>query len=573
MATGCEDLKFGDNFLEKPNSDEVSIDTVFASKKYADQAMNQFYKSLWDFMPTLDGCHPEGKILDGYTDLGYSQRISWTHGAFNASSSAANFPFQLAHEEVVGDPTYGIRKSYVYIENVDRVPDMSDDEKRIRKAEAKVVIASHYVQMIRFYGGMPWIDHAYKPEEMFRLPRMTLEETVNKTVALLDEAAADLPWYTSADEYGHMTAAAAKALKFRLLLFVASPLFNNTEAYYDGQAATELLTWYGDYQDNRWEDALKAGKDFLRINQENDNYYRIENTGDPRTDYVNGYFTKGNQEVVMASFRWGTYDGVDKPFRMYEGGYGAPRGNYADMFQWHDGSKFDWNNPEHRAHPFFDAAGNPTRDIRLYENLVVNGDKWQGRTAEVYKGGREGYGTGSKVQQKTQYGYGFRKFVRDKKNEMKGKPYSCPLIRMPEIYLGVAEAMNQLGRANSADEFGMTAYDYLNLVHTRAGLPPVTASEIPQGDALLSYLLDERAREFGQEDVRYFDMTRYKKGTEWAARPMEMLEITKTGKNFEYNVSVRDDIKYYWNEYWYLLPFPVAEINKKYGLIQNPGWE
>ena len=65
LFIGCEDLKFGDNFLEKPNSDDVSIDTVFSSKKYADQAMNQFYKSLCDFMPTLRGCHPEGLILDG----------------------------------------------------------------------------------------------------------------------------------------------------------------------------------------------------------------------------------------------------------------------------------------------------------------------------------------------------------------------------------------------------------------------------------------------------------------------------------------------------------------------------
>ena len=67
LAIGCEDLKFGDNFLEKPNSDEVPIDTVFASKKYADQAMNQFYKSLGDFLPTLNGCHPNGIILDAYT--------------------------------------------------------------------------------------------------------------------------------------------------------------------------------------------------------------------------------------------------------------------------------------------------------------------------------------------------------------------------------------------------------------------------------------------------------------------------------------------------------------------------
>ena len=336
LAIGCEDLKFGDNFLEKPNSDEVPIDTVFASKKYADQAMNQFYKSLGDFLPTLNGCHPNGIILDAYTDLGYTTFCSWSTGAMSAASSAANFPFQLAHKEVTGDPTYGIRKSYVYIENVDRVPDMSDDEKRIRKAEAKVVIGYHYVQMIRFYGGMPWIECAYTADDMFQFPRMTLEETVDKTVALLDEAAADLPWYTSADEYGHMTAAVAKALKFRLLLFVASPLFNNTEAYYDGQASAERLTWYGDYQESRWTAALEAGREFLRMNKSNSDYYRIENTdADPRTNYINGYFTKGNQEVIMPSFRWGVYGtGGTKPFRMYQSGYGAPRGNYADMFQW-----------------------------------------------------------------------------------------------------------------------------------------------------------------------------------------------------------------------------------------------
>lgn len=88
----------------------------------------------------------------------------------------------------------------------------------------------------------------------------------------------------------------------------------------------------------------------------------------------------------MASFRWGTYDGVDKPFRMYESGYGIPRGNYADMFQWKDGSTFDWNNQTHRAHPFFDEKGQPNRDVRLYENLlvmVINGRDGQQKFIKV----------------------------------------------------------------------------------------------------------------------------------------------------------------------------------------------
>ena len=579
ISAGCEDLKFGNAFLEKPMSDDVSIDTVFSQKKYADQALNQFYKSLPDFMPTEAGMHPGSLLLDIYTDMGYTTRSGWVTGDLSADSHRRYFPFRLSHEseeEVMGDPVYGIRKSYIYLENVDRVPDMTADEKRIRKAEAKVVIATHYIQMIRFFGAMPWIDHAYKPDEVFRFSRMTLEETVDKTVALLDEAAGDLPWYTTAVEYGHMTKAVAKALKFRLLLFVASPLFNNDTPYYEGAAATERLTWYGDYQQSRWERALEAGREFLRLNKQNGDYYRIQNTGNPQEDYVNGYFVKGNQEVIMPSFRWATYKWY-KAFRMDEQGYGSPRGNYADMFQWKDGSKFDWDNQVHRAHPFFDENGKPTRDARLYETLLVNGDKWQGRKSEVYKGGREGYGSGSSVGQKTQYGYGFRKFKRDgsgssKTNEMLNKPYSCPLIRMPEIYLGLAEAMNHLNQANRADEFGNTAYDYLNLVHMRAGLPAVTPTEVPSGTDLLNYLLDERACEFGQEDVRYFDMVRYKKGVEWVARPTEILETTKNGNDFEYKVSKRNDIVYLWKDHWYLMPFPQSEINKKYGLIQNPGW-
>lgn len=28
-----------------------------------------------------------------------------------------------------------------------------------------------------------------------------------------------------------------------------------------------------------------------------------------------------------------------------------------------------------------------------------------------------------------------------------------------------------------------------------------------------------------------------------------------------------------WDDKYYLCPIPLDEINKKYGLVQNPGWE
>lgn len=580
-ATACEDLKFGGSFLEKPAGSEMTIDSVFATKQYADQALRQVYRSLPDFLPSEEGYNHGALIHDVFSDIAYTTLLSWNHGSINASSGYHSFPYHLGVEsdkqeekEMVGDPTYGIRKAYIYIENVDKVKDMTDDEKAIRKAEAKVIIATHYIMMFRFYGGLPWIDHAYTAEDkVFDMPRMTVEETVNKISTLLDDAAKVLPWYTSDEEYGHMTAAAAKALKFRLLMFAASPLFNNEKPYFDGEAAEQKLTWYGNYSDERWEAALAAGQEFIELNNANNNHYEIFEGGkDKRDNYLQGYWKKGNPEVIMATFRWPTYIDGNKAFRMYDQGYGSPRGNYADLFQWSaDGSDFDWDKPEHKEAPFFDAKGRPTRDPRMYETLLVNGDTYKGRKAQVYVGGSEGTGTNTTIGVMTQYGYGFRKFIQDRK-VIYGQPYSCPFIRMPEIYLGLAEAMNRLGKAESTDKFGNTAYDYLNKVRKRVGMKGETSSTVAPGDKLTEYLLDERAREFGQEDMRYFDMIRCRKGAEWATRPMEMLTTTMVGDKFEYTVTTDPNIKYLWDDKWYLVPFPTVEINKKYGLVQNPGW-
>lgn len=582
MVAACEDLKFGDAFLDKPLSVEINIDTIFSSKIHSEQALNQFYKSLPDFMPTASsGCRPEGRVLDLYSDLGYNDGIPWRNGVVNASMGKGALPYNLfANSEIMGDPFFGIRKAYIYLENIDRVPDMTEEEKNIRKAEAKVVIATHYIQMIRFLGGVPWIDHAYKPDETFLFPRMTLEETVLKTVALLDEAAAILPWYTTEEEYGHMTAAAAKALKLRLLLFVASPLFNADKPYFEGQAADERLTWYGGYSEQRWRDALDAGLEFLRLNKQNSNYYQMENTGNPRADFRTGYFVKGNREVVMPTFRDGTWNGSRKFFRIY-GQRNKPRASYANMFQWIDGTDFSWEqvndpdpNNEHYNQPFFDKDGKPVRDIRLYETLMVNGDSWTPpENLQMWNGGKHGP---TKYDQRTLYGYGYRKFIQDYNSGgtmVYGYPYSCPWIRMPEIYLSVAEAMNQLGIATQKDEFECTAYDYLNMIRRRAGITKnVTAEMVTVGTELTEFLLDERAREFGQEDCRYYDMVRYKKGNDWVTIPLEKLLITGNKNKQNYTTEISSDEFYYWKEYWYLFPFPVTEINKRYGLIQNPGY-
>ena len=574
IIAGCEDFKFGNAFLEKPISDDVNIDTVFGNKKFADQILNQVYRSLPDYLPLeARGYRGNWIVTDGPSDIMFHDGSLYFTGAVT-SSQPYGFPYYPNSEtQHIGNALYGIRKAYIYLENVDRVPDMTEAEKTRRKAEVKVIIALHYSLMLRFYGGVPWIDHAYSADDTFEFPRMTVEETVNKIVTLLDEAAVDLPWYASAAEDGHMTAAAAKALKLRVLLFAASPLFNSDAPYAEGEAATEKLVWYGDYQQSRWQDALDAGLEFMRLNQQNGNYHEIVNTGNPREDYVNGYWTRGSREIIMSSHRWAVYDTSMKSInRGHNDNPNAARASYADMFQWKDGSEFDWDNPEHAAHPFFDENMNPTRDIRLYETLIINQDKYQNQTngAECYQGGRQSK-ENSKFTKSSKYGYTIRKFVRDRDDEVENQPYQCPLIRMPEVYLSIAEAMNQLGKAKVADEFGNTAYDYINMVRNRAGLPNVPEVE---GQELLDIILHERVVEFGAEEIRYADLVRWKRKDLFSI-PVETLTIIRQGSGsnatFTYNRAVTGEY-YDWKDHWYLIAFPIEEINKKYGLIQNPDW-
>ena len=66
---------------------------------------------------------------------------------------------------------------------------MKEAEKQRLKAEAKVIIAMHYCDLFRHYGGVPIVDHAYTANEDMQKERGTVQETLDFIVNLLDEAA------------------------------------------------------------------------------------------------------------------------------------------------------------------------------------------------------------------------------------------------------------------------------------------------------------------------------------------------------------------------------------------------
>lgn len=258
-SAGCNDLRFGDAFLEKAPGVDVTIDTIFSSKLYADRALVSAYSTMRCGWPVHNSAWPlsssgrfnnggsydracsqlDNDNFDSITDLMESHN-DWSSGGqeyANGNYSAdAEDGVSWTKMGFVPDKEYnwvGIRRAFLYIENVDKVPDMTAEEKSRGKGEAYVIIASHYLDLFRNYGGIPLLKSSVDAANVmsYDFSRKTAEETLDYIVELCDKAAPLLPWTETAERNGHFTKAAAMGLKCRALLFAASPVFNSSQPY------------------------------------------------------------------------------------------------------------------------------------------------------------------------------------------------------------------------------------------------------------------------------------------------------------------------------------------------------
>lgn len=568
LFNACSDLRFGDDFLEKAAGADVTIDTIFSQKKFAERALARAYQGLPYGVPYSWAASQDKMgidLLESTTDLCQSY-LGWGCGAerqyYNGQYSAANADMYDVQYAYTNERSWSaIRDAYIFIENVGRVPDMTDEEKMLRTAEAKMVVAVHYTQLMRHYGGLPWVDKAFYPGENYNRPRLTIEETVNNIVRLCDEAAAVLPLTVSASDDGRFTKAAALGLKVRILLFAASPIFNDDVPYLEGEAASAKMVWYGNKDIARWQRVVDACDEF---NRANNGTYKILKRGNYRQDFQDAWYKRANGEVLISTrVRYTCPDIWDGTFYFMQssGWYGCscPTLNYMDMFPMADGTPFnlDWDNIPAGVNPF---AG---RDPRLYETLVINGDKFQGRTAETYIGGRE---QKTETNTRCRTGSVMRKFLLEHDYAtLVGSVIHWPYLRLAEVYLSYAEALNEVGRTSEA-------YKWVEEVRSRVGLPPMTQNLTKE--QFREMVLRERAVEFGYEEIRWFDLVRWKRADDFK-KPLYGLKIRiNPDKTFRYE---RWEIparywKKNWSPKWYLSAFPTVEVNKGYGLVQNPGW-
>ena len=655
-TTSCVDeIKFGNSFLEKAPGGAATQDTVFNSVTYTRQFLNTCYSRQYYGLPYVnsnvddfpDSSNPYTGKFDALTDCWqlhysattiYNNYYSGTHTASDNDSGKVRGDIFGFTREVVWQT---VRWCWLLLENVDKVPGMSDEEKIQMKAEAKCLIAARYFDMFRHYGGLPLIYASFTGTESdYSMPRATVEETVNYMDKMLEDAiySGGLKWaYEGADatsDGGHWTLAGAMALRCKIWQFAASPLFNDTQGYAGGysEAEQQRLVWYGSKRSDLWDKCLEYCRQFFNAIEANRFYELQQATGanptpaEYRYAYRMGYIRLESPEVLHSvrvagyerpggstTYIWRTW--CNNGRNSY-----TPTQEYVEMFPWSDGRPFDWDETEAEGKldemflkgEFADGEQTLsdielTRDPRLYESAIINNIPenlgWSapvmsGDPYELWVGGTDA-GTNSNLETgRFATGYDNMKYYLSD-SDYQRQPIHWVYLRLSDLYLTYAEALLQ-SEGNFTE-----ALKWVNKVRARVGLdklenfcPEVTSDK----DALLEEILRERACELGMEDSRYFDLKRYKRADRFET-PLHGLLIYRLdddgnriekpwrdgtdqyGKNkgalqptkFEYEkFTLHNRARIWWTQgfdpKWYLSPFPQSEINKGYGLVQNPGW-
>src|SRR5690606_11474072 len=251
-------------YLEKPLvGSDIIEDSVFASRLRAESFLAETYKHLLPFgFPYFAGDRTFRMRRSIQASL--CDEADFSIGASEGSRINVS-GFVPNNVELMNDVFAknwdGIRRAYIFIENIDNVPDIAQNEKEQMKAECKAMIALRYSHMLKHYGGVPIVTKRLNSEDDVNIPRASVAEVVDFIVQLCDEAASILPNSYSTQWHGRVTNGVALATKALPLLFAASPLFNTNNPVLPFEEP-ELIA-YPSFDLNRWRIAADADKDVL----------------------------------------------------------------------------------------------------------------------------------------------------------------------------------------------------------------------------------------------------------------------------------------------------------------------
>jgi hypothetical protein len=518
----------------------------------------------------------------------------------------------------------------VMIERVQEVPDMDQSEKNMWAAEAKVLKAYYHYLLVRAYGPIIIRDKnlsVFGEQTSMQEPRVSVDECFNYIVKTIDEAMPDLmPIEQNGNlDVGRINQVAAKAVKARILVEAASPLFNgNTDmASLKDDAGNALFNQT--YSEAKWTAAAVACKeaiDFAAISGKRLHTWTAPanlTIGSPSTRFQMNYRTAFNESDGNAEALW--FDTRSTASAGFQAAF-TPRGfntntvsngsitsymgvtlNIAEKFYSKNGVPIE----EDKTYPYanrnelvtvpatdeyrFNLQANYTtirfhldREHRFYGALSFDGGRYF-MMSEINDANalNTNYKQGGNVMQYNVInnqvtGYMSKKLVNYQNsygasNAYAARPYAIPVIRLADLYLLYAEALNE-SQGPTAE-----ALTYIDAVRARSGLNGVQASwadfsnqpsKPSTKEGLRSIIKQERTIELAFEGKRFWDLRRWKDC---------VLELNKLVTGWD--VSQRTAAPFYRSRTLYsrvftpkdyFWPISIDEMRRNPKLKQNVGW-
>lgn len=583
------------------NQDETA---VYNDPSKAQALVDQIYALIPSFGVVRYNGH-----LSAFSD----EAIEKSALGFNLGSiSSSSIP---GFEDMWSGSYRAIRTANKVLENIKKMP--LSDQHNFTEATRDYMInqvrclrAYFYAELIRCYGGVPVVTESVKNiyEETTGIPRQTLDSTVNFVVGELDTIAPLLPRNVGGRDFGRVTRGFALSIKSRLLLYMASPLFNGPGADGDGN----LYVSYGSHDPSRWEKALEAAKDVVTLGQ-----YSLFNSttiNNSMSVYANIFFLdRGHASMFERIFSYQRPKGnywnnlfLPLTFRTSAGwphifpSYNAHiafdmqdgKKPIVDLVENGDGTYTEVINPASTVHVYDPNEPYKKRDSRYYDCILFNQAKYRDLTCDIFTPypGHETVGSGKENENyNVKTGFYLRKFVNpslDIKGANQQGFEDFPIYRYAEILLNYAEALNQVHGPNVRPAgYPYTAVQVVNLIRARAkskvfgqeryrptlnlGMPALSTSI--SKEELAEAIRHERRIELMFEGHRFFDVRR------WMIAPQTEKNIyyydirKKSDGTFVYNVK-KFHTRVFLEPQMYLLPIPFSEIQINKNCPQNPGW-
>lgn len=526
-----------------------------------------------------------------------------------------------------------IRDCNIFLENIEdrtKVLDLNPAMRERWIAEAKFLKAYYHFILLRMYGPIPIIDInlpvSASPDEV-KIKRAPFDEVVDYISSLLNEAALVLPHYieNQTTEAGRATKVAALMLKARLLVMAASPLFNGNLDYSNFKDHDGVQLINPVYDKNKWQLASDAARKALDAAEEggyslyqfggslgsisettriqmsirgavtekwnSELVWGITNHNETASSDIQNASMAGRIDNRLTSLTptWTSYLSVTMQMaEIFYTNNGVP---ISEDRNWDYGSRYELDVASrddrfNLIEGFTTARLNFDRENRFYGSVAFDGAKWfmqnspSGSDENAFNV-RAKFGEPSGKLRDSYYnvtGYWPKKLVNWKYTQSedgnyKTEKYPWPEMRLADLYLLYAEALNETGNSDEA-------IVWIDKIRARAGLNGVKESWIAHSnkpnkpstiDGLREIIHQERMIELAFEGSHIWDLRRWKTAETLQNMPIKAWDINgrttadyyrvKTLHNMEF-VSPRD----------YLWPIKEYNITVNPNLVQNPGW-